>query len=168
MEFTKQLIATLIVGLRNYQTMNALHLLPPFVEDLARDLGMQNLSNETIESLVSDLNKALLAKAGDPNSVMVKQKSSALIAVSLLHLHYSVGCQHDLDHIFEVCAELGIADIKQNRVADIFHRVCRVLKMDSVSLYKLQVTFSKHRTLQLDILMQPKMNPTEAIFYQYA
>jgi hypothetical protein len=129
---------------------------------------MQNLSNASIESLVSDLYKAFWAKPGDTNSVMVKQNSSALIAVCLLHLHYSVGCQHDLDHIFEVCGELGIADLKQNKVADIFHRVCRFLKMEPASLYKLQVTFSKHRTLQLDMLMQPKMNPPETIFYHYA
>ncbi len=168
MEFTKQLIATLVVGLRNYQTMNALHLLPPFVEDLARELGMQNLSNESIELLVKDLNKAFWAKPGEPSAVLVKQDSSALIAVSMLHLHYSVGCRHDLNHIFDVCAELGIADLKQNRVADIFHRICRVLTMDPLSIYKLQVTFSKHRTLQLDMLMQPKMTPTEPVFYQYA
>lgn len=168
MELTKQLIATLVVALRNYQTMQVLNLLPPFIEDMAHDLGLSDETHQRIEVLIDGLNGALSGLPGAEKAVRVDNIGVLLIAGSLIHLHYSLVSNHDLNHIFDVCNELGIAQLKRKRVADIFQRVCRGLRMSEFDRHLLQETFARNRSLQLEELLLPKMMPSEQIFFRYA
>jgi len=166
MKLTNKLITTLIVSIRHYQTMSVLSLLPPFIVKVSTDLGINTVTHDEFEVLVNHLfgNSEARADIG----IRVGQKEALLIAVSVMHLTYSLETGQDLSYILDVVLELGITAPRRIEVKEIFYRLCRGLKLNEFHRHTLLNSFEKNRTLQLDDLLLVSHSPKEALFYAFS
>ncbi|MFA0809285.1 hypothetical protein [Microbulbifer epialgicus] len=151
--------------------MLALDLLPSFIKELATKLDIDGESkHETIikvEALVKLFNKRLSSNPGAQPSLNVNGVQTLFIAISAIHLHYSLTSDHDLNYISDVCAELSITKPTHQSISRIFQRICEGMKMSEYNRHQLQEAFARNRSTQIEDLLSPIMVPARPIFYHY-
>lgn len=166
MKLTNKLIATFIVSIRHHQTMSVLSLLPTFVTKVSTDLDLGAITHNDYEALVKHLLASGETSANE--GIRVCSREALLIAVSVMHLAYSLETGQDLAYILDVVSELGISAPKRKEVKEIFYRLCRGLKLNEIHRHTLLDSFEKNRALQLDDLLLSTLSPKVPLFYAYA